>query len=412
MTGSRFASPTTALAACLMAASLLTACGGGADEPAATAQSAATSSRALAATVSADAASTTVLAPYFATWAFNDHSYNAFSLMDAKGKVGLKAATLAFIVAGPSGCSWDDGGKTIDVAMKSDIAKFQAAGGKVIVSFGGADGKYLEAACSAGQMSALIDGLIQRHAIRDLDFDVEGSQLSNGALNKVRNAAIKTLQAKYPDLSISFTLPVMPEGMDSTAVNLVKGAVAAGVKVSVVNVMAMDYGYNGDMGRFAIQAAQNTAKQLASVYPGKSNAQLLAMVGITPMIGHNDDPGVFTVSHAKAVATFAKDNHVPRLAYWDFQRDATGPSGDQGSGSNTANFQFYKAFATAQGGSTTPPPGCTYVTWQDNHNYPKGTIVKYPPNGRFYKEVNAGTNGSDGTDPTISTWYWDPTTCQ
>ena len=411
MNTQRFMFAPSILAACL--AGLLSGCGGGgADEPTAAAQSADTTSHALAADVSADAASSTVLAPYFATWAFNDHSYNAYSLMDAKGKVGLKAATLAFIVAGSSGCSWDDGGKIIDVDMKSDIAKFQAAGGKVIVSFGGADGKYLEAACSASQMSNLIDGLIQRHNIRDLDFDVEGSQLSNSALNKVRNAAIKTLQARYPGLSISFTLPVMPEGMDSTAVNLVKGAVAAGVKVSVVNVMAMDYGYNGDMGRFAIQAAQNTAKQLAAVYPGKSNAQLLAMVGITPMIGHNDDAGIFTVTHAKAVSTFAKDNGIPRLAYWDFQRDATGPSGDQGSGSNSANFQFYKAFATAQGGTTPPTGGCTYVTWQDNHNYPKGTIVKYPPNGKFYKEVNAGTNGSDGTDPTISTWYWQPTSCQ
>src|SRR5206468_1922444 len=25
--------------------------------------------------------------------------------------------------------------------------------------------------------------------------------------------------------------------------------------------------------------------------------------------------------------------------------------------------------------------------------------------------VNSGTNGSDGTDPTVSTWYWSPTTC-
>ena len=38
-------------------------------------------------------------------------------------------------------------------------------------------------------------------------------------------------------------------------------------------------------------------------------------------------------------------------------------------------------------------------------------MVEYPANGQYYLEVNNGTNGSDATDPTISTWYWQPTTC-
>jgi len=54
---------------------------------------------------------------------------------------------------------------------------------------------------------------------------------------------------------------------------------------------------------------------------------------------------------------------------------------------------------------------CNYVEWTRGVNYTLGTIVRYPPNGQFYKLVNVGSNGSDGTDPTISTWYWQPTTC-
>ena len=422
-------------AACLVAAGLLAACGG--SEP----QNTAAGDTKLLAT--ATGASGTLVAPYFATWAFGDSSYNVTSLMDAKNKTGLHAATLAFVVAGSSGCTYDDGGKIVDVDMKSDISSFQAAGGTVILSFGGASGTYLEARCTASQMSTLIDGLIQRHNFAHLDFDVEGGQLSNTSLSNVRNAAIKTLQAKYPNLYVSFTLPVMPDGLPSEAINLVKGAASAGVKVSVVNIMAMDYGYNGDMGAFAISAAKATANQLAAVYPSKSNAQLLAMVGITPMIGHNDDAGIFTVNHAKAVATFASQNGIPLLAYWDFQRDSTQPNGDQGSGVNTANFQFYNALKAAEGGTTTTTTttkatttttkaggtttkatttttkttttttagSCAYSNWTSGVNYPLGKIVKYTANGNFYKEVNAGTNGSDGTDPTVSTWYWQPTTC-
>ena len=58
-----------------------------------------------------------------------------------------------------------------------------------------------------------------------------------------------------------------------------------------------------------------------------------------------------------------------------------------------------------------PTPSCSYQTWSAGVSYSVGTTVKYPANGNLYKEVNAGTNGSDGTDPTISTWYWQPTTC-
>ncbi|MBZ9749878.1 hypothetical protein K7W42_03265 [Deinococcus sp. HMF7604] len=54
---------------------------------------------------------------------------------------------------------------------------------------------------------------------------------------------------------------------------------------------------------------------------------------------------------------------------------------------------------------------CTFQTWQANTTYTLGTTVLYPANGRYYKLVNATAGGSDKTDPTISTWYWQPTTC-
>ena len=58
-----------------------------------------------------------------------------------------------------------------------------------------------------------------------------------------------------------------------------------------------------------------------------------------------------------------------------------------------------------------PSATCSYVDWSRGINYTLGTIVKYLPNGQYYKLVNVGSNGSDGTDPTISTWYWQPTSC-
>ncbi|EFA79673.1 chitinase [Heterostelium album PN500] len=50
------------------------------------------------------------------------------------------------------------------------------------------------------------------------------------------------------------------------------------------------------------------------------------------------------------------------------------------------------------------------VNWQAGVNYGLGQVVKYS-NGNCYKVVNVGSNGSDGTDPTVSTWYWSQVTC-
>lgn len=54
---------------------------------------------------------------------------------------------------------------------------------------------------------------------------------------------------------------------------------------------------------------------------------------------------------------------------------------------------------------------CNAVTWTPGINYPLGTVVLYTPNGLYYKVVQVAGNGSDGTTPTISTWYWAQTTC-
>jgi predicted chitinase len=61
------------------------------------------------------------------------------------------------------------------------------------------------------------------------------------------------------------------------------------------------------------------------------------------------------------------------------------------------------------GGPSTGSGSCE--TWAPGRFYTLGTVVRYAPNGNYYKLVNVGSNGSDGTDPTISTWYWSPSSC-
>ena len=136
---------------------------------------------------------------------------------------------------------------------------------------------------------------------------------------------------------------------------LLKSAKAAGVNINIVNIMTMDYGTDGTQGRaegtVAIASANGTFSQLKSLYPNLSTAQIWAMIGITPMIGYNDDSAeIFRASDATAVTNFAMQNGVGLLSYWALQRDEVGTTNDldRFSRVNTSNYQFYNIMAAAK----------------------------------------------------------------
>jgi hypothetical protein len=325
----------------------------------------------VALTAATFAAHATEVAPYFYTWGFFSNSYVANSLANAK-KAGVGAVTLAFGVSG-GGCTLGGGLDEImnDSGAKADVQNFIAGGGRVIMSFGGADGQYLESACSATGMYNLIKNVIDTQKIYNLDFDVEGGQLDQTSLNTMRNTVLKQLQAAYPNLYVSFTLPVDPDGLPSDAMTLLKSAKAAGVNINIVNIMTMDYGTDGTQGRaegtVAIASANGTFSQLKLLYPSLSTAQIWAMIGITPMIGYNDDSAeIFRASDATAVTNFAMQNGVGLLSYWALQRDEVGTTNDldRFSRVNTSNYQFYNIMAAAK--TATQPV---------NGSFPAGTYT-------------------------------------
>jgi hypothetical protein len=94
---------------------------------------------------------------------------------------------------------------------------------------------------------------------------------------------------------------------------------AAGVQLSAVNIMTMNYGDGTtDMGTAAIAAAKATGAQLGSVpaYAFLTSAQRLSLVGVTPMVGLNDIPReVFTLADATKVGAFARANGLAGLGW-------------------------------------------------------------------------------------------------
>ncbi|MFD8075596.1 cellulose binding domain-containing protein [Streptomyces sp. NPDC059718] len=250
------------------------------------------------------------------------------SLTTLSSASGLKSFTMAFITASSCKAMWFNAYDPRDAWNKDQIDAIRAAGGDVKISFGGASGIELAQACgSVDALYAEYNAVVSAYGLTYADFDIEGAATADPASVARRSQALARLQQAHPGLRISLTLPVLPEGLTADGLGVVRSARDAGVNLDVVNIMAMDYYRSADYGDAAIQAANSTFTQLKSLYPGKSDAQLWAMVGVTPMLGQNDDGRIYDQADARQLVSFAQGKHLGLLAFWETTRDRNACTG-------------------------------------------------------------------------------------
>ena len=194
-------------------------------------------------------------------------------LVQTAASRSTRQLTLAFIVTGSTPCRASWGGYYDRDAkfMAPQIAALRAAGGDVIMSFGGAANQELALTCTTVQ--ALADeyqAVIDAYGLTSIDFDVEGAAVADAASVQRRSAAIAVLQQRARSagrkLDVTLTLPVMPYGLTADGLAVVRSAVNAGVVLSSIDLMTMDYGLafpQGKMGTWAVQAATATHDQIA-----------------------------------------------------------------------------------------------------------------------------------------------------
>ncbi|MER6212431.1 glycosyl hydrolase family 18 protein, partial [Streptomyces sp. NPDC001642] len=267
---------------------------------------------------------------------------------------GLKNYTLAFLIP-KSGCTpqWEAGNSALG-AFTSHVDTLKAAGGNVIISFGGAEGGELAQTCtSVSALTAAYASVVNTYGITRLDFDIEGDTLGDTAANTRRNQALAALQAQNPGVEVDYTLAVDPSGLESDTLNLLKDAKSKGVKVNLVNIMTMDFGDGENALNDSLSAAKATAAQLATLY-GISTAQAYGRMGLTPIAGQNDDDENFTQANATTLESFAATNGVQELSFWEVD------GYDKGTG-----YAYSRIFDKITGGGTppsspppsSPPPG-------------------------------------------------------
>ncbi len=255
-------------------------------------------------------------------------------LNEAATQAGLKAFSAAFVIG--SGCTpiWGDTlPVTSDPTVTGEITTAEADGAQPIVSFGGEAGTELAVSCTnLSQLTAAYQSVINTLHVTHIDFDIEGAEIAYTANNATRFQAINALEAANPGLVVSVTIPVLPSGPDANGQAFLAAAKAAGTRIDVINAMAMDYYGSYDtggaaMGTDAVDAAQATLAYARTLWPSMTYAN----IGVTPMIGQNDDPAeVFTEADAQTLVSFATQNHLGRLAFWSVDRDQ--PCGGSVSG--------------------------------------------------------------------------------
>jgi chitinase len=346
----------------------------------------------------AQAASSMYVAPYVDMSNSNESILNTVASSD-----GLHAYTAAFAIG--EGCS-DIWGDTLpigsDPTIGGEISTAKADGAQVIVSSGGADGYPMSFTCSTqSTIDAAYQAIINDYGTDYLDFDIEGAAEANTAGIDQTIQAMKDLKSSNPGLVWSMTLPVLPSGLTNYGTALLQDAKNMGVTIPIVNIMTMDY-YEGtglEMGSAAIQAAQSTLSQMKAV----NSSYTYANVGITPMIGVNDDGSTFTLADATTVANWAGSNGIGRLAFWSVDRDNGGCAGGGAasstcSGVSQSTGQFTKNFLGGSGGGGTSPSssptrssspsasptptsggggGSCFAAWSASTSYVPGNQVSY-----------------------------------
>ncbi len=263
---------------------------------------------------------------------------------------GIKAYHLAFITdSGNCQPAW---GAQATYSLENQWGKHLTDmlvqnGVDITVSFGGASGNDISLNCNKNQLMTIFEQVIKSYQAKALDFDIENGTADVSKLMQ----ALQDFQQKNPDIQLSFTLPVLPEGLTFQGKEVLKAAKDTGLNYQV-NIMAMDYGpaYNGDMGAYAIQAATALHDTLQALYPDKSEAALWKQIIVTPMIGVNDiNTEQFTLKNVDALRQFAQQKHLGGLAMWSIARDK--PCADKwaspvcsGSNLQTKEYEFVRHF--------------------------------------------------------------------
>lgn len=329
----------------------------------------------------------------------------------------VQHVVLGFVVAQPShpcSPSWGAAYTPVqaETALNLDqrINQVREQGGVAVISFGGATNTELAVGCdSVAGLAAAYRGVLTRYSSSDADFDIEGGALADAAANTRRAEAVALVQHELArrgeHLHIWLTLPVTSGGLTAAGLQAVHTMVAAGVSLTGVNVLAMDYQPAPAGGARMLATVESSLRhangQLQNAGVARGSGQAWQHLGVTVMIGRNDVAGeTFTLADARNLAAFVKSNGIAQVSIWSLNRDSecggvfvqVGVLSTTCSGVRQTTLEYTHVFlalpgtVTASGGTAAPawaPPSTAsdnpstspYPIWEATSAYPGGYKV-------------------------------------
>jgi chitinase len=291
---------------------------------------------------------------------------NPPSLTTVMSASGARAFTLAFVVA-DGGCTpaWETDSGLDDVSSDTQVGPIinaiRAAGGDVVVSFGGYGGTKLGQTCGTPQATAAAEqAVISKYGLNALDFDLEEPEYENAAAINNELGAAQILQANNPGLYESITIPGTTSGTGYFGQQLLNNARSLGYTPNNYAIMPFDGGFSGASSQ--ITALQDFNTILMNTF-GWSSSTAYAHEGISSMNGRTDSGEYFYQSDFTTVLNFTESNHLARFTYWSVNRDRQcNPPDNNGTLSGTCSsvpqndWDFTKIIVQFAGATPPPPP--------------------------------------------------------
>ena len=280
------------------------------------------------------------------------HPQSPTSVMAA---TGVRWFTLAFILStGSCNPAWDGNRPLTGGDDQAKINAIRAAGGDVMVSFGGWSGAKLGERCSsASALAGAYQRVIDAYRLQAIDIDIENTEFANGTVRQRVVDALKIVRMNNPGIRTFVTFGTTPTGPDSTGRDLINKGAAAGLANDGWTVMPFDFGgHTGTMGQASVNAAEGLKNAVKNAY-GYSDSAAYSKIGISSMNGRIDDSDeTVTTADFQTILGYARQHHIARLTFWSVNRDrqcASGLDADSCSGVSQAPYAYTKIFVQYTG---------------------------------------------------------------
>ena len=262
---------------------------------------------------------------------------------------GIRAFTIAFVLA--NGCNpvWDGEGGLTGGVHASTINAIKAAGGSVVPSVGGWQGNKLGPNCSTPEaLAGAYQKVIDAFGLQAIDIDIENyDEFENTVVQDRILNALKIVKQRNPSVKTILTFGTTTTGPNAHGVRLIQQAKAKNANIDVFTQMPFDFSGHADMYAATVGATEGLKNVLKSTF-GYTDAQAYSHMGISGMNGLSDQQEVTTPATWTRIRDYAKSRGFARFTFWAVNRDRGCPGGgvvSNCSGIAQADWEFTRISA-------------------------------------------------------------------